>query len=303
MTETGRIFGIGMSKTGTSSLNEALIQLGFPSVHYPYDEETIAQLREGRYRLSVLETHRAITDLPAVPFYAQFDALYPGSRFVLTVRDLDDWLESCETHWRLLTQWWDNVPRFRAVQEFLGACVYGTIGFDRDRFAWAYETHERNVRHHFRDRPDDLLVLNVCAGEGWERLCPFLGVAAPDGPFPRANDWMHRLLDAARDVCEAIPEGATFLLADQQGFGADFAVGRVQMPFPQRDGVWWGNPADDADAGAELERMREAGARYLVIGWPSFWWRDVYPEFDRRLRATYPCVLESARVWIFDLRP
>ena len=40
---------------------------------------------------------------------------------------------------------------------------------------------------HFAGRPDDLLVLDVVGGEGWERLCPFLGLAPPDEPFPHFN--------------------------------------------------------------------------------------------------------------------
>ena len=40
---------------------------------------------------------------------------------------------------------------------------------------------------YFRERPKDLLVLNVCAGEGWEKLCPFLNKERPDVPFPYLN--------------------------------------------------------------------------------------------------------------------
>ena len=41
---------------------------------------------------------------------------------------------------------------------------------------------------YFRDRPDDLLTINVCAGEGWEVLCPFLGFdTIPVEAFPWVN--------------------------------------------------------------------------------------------------------------------
>jgi hypothetical protein len=32
-----KIFGLGLSKTGTSSLADALNELGFPTIHYPFD--------------------------------------------------------------------------------------------------------------------------------------------------------------------------------------------------------------------------------------------------------------------------
>jgi hypothetical protein len=33
------------------------------------------------------------------------------------------------------------------------------------------------------DEPN-LLRMNVCAGEGYEKLCPFLGIAVPNEAFP-----------------------------------------------------------------------------------------------------------------------
>ncbi|MEJ7753802.1 MAG: sulfotransferase, partial [Candidatus Limnocylindrales bacterium] len=50
-----------------------------------------------------------------------------------------------------------------------------------------YEGHNRAVAQHFRDRPEALLVMRITAGDGWERLCPFLGQAVPDMPFPHVN--------------------------------------------------------------------------------------------------------------------
>ena len=35
-----KIFGLGLSKTGTSSLGEALNILGINTIHYPFDEAT-----------------------------------------------------------------------------------------------------------------------------------------------------------------------------------------------------------------------------------------------------------------------
>ncbi len=65
--------------------------------------------------------------------------------------------------------------------------IYGTRGFDRVRFVNAYWTHVERVRDHFYRRPKDLLELDLCGGEGWERLCAFLGVAIPEQPVPRLN--------------------------------------------------------------------------------------------------------------------
>jgi hypothetical protein len=34
---------------------------------------------------------------------------------------------------------------------------------------------------------DDLRVVNIANGEGWDVLCPFLGLSAPSVPFPMLN--------------------------------------------------------------------------------------------------------------------
>jgi hypothetical protein len=35
------------------------------------------------------------------------------------------------------------------------------------------ERHDREVMEYFKNREEDLLVLDIAAGEGWEKLCPF----------------------------------------------------------------------------------------------------------------------------------
>jgi hypothetical protein len=50
-----------------------------------------------------------------------------------------------------------------------------------------YERHNREVLEYFRDRPDDLLVMDIPADAGWDKLCVFLGRDVPDEPFPHAN--------------------------------------------------------------------------------------------------------------------
>ena len=57
----------------------------------------------------------------------------------------------------------------------------------RDEIIEQYLARNREVNLYFNDRSDDLLVLDVCGGEGWEPLCSFLGLDPPRGPFPHLN--------------------------------------------------------------------------------------------------------------------
>ena len=62
----------------------------------------------------------------------------------------------------------------------------------------------------------------------------------------------------------------------------------------------WVEPVRDKAKIAVLERLRRGGARFLVVGWPAFWWLDHYRGFHRHLRATYRCAVENDRIVAFD---
>jgi hypothetical protein len=80
-----KIIGVGLSKTGTSSLAAALNQLGFRCVH--------------SWQAYAIGVQAAMVDGPAASRYRELDIMYPGSRFILTLRQREAWLESCRKHW------------------------------------------------------------------------------------------------------------------------------------------------------------------------------------------------------------
>jgi len=307
-----KVFGIGLSKTGTSSLDRALNELGIRSIHFPCDRRTHGELAAGNYRLSVLQQYRAATDISVAPFYAQLDHVHPGSKFILTVRELEPWLESVRRHWEFQWRWAEHERQFRAFLQFITACTYGMHGYERERFTYVYQRHVSGVREYFRDRPDGLLVLDICGGEGWERLCPFLGLPVPALPFPRANrreekldriGWIETLEQAVREFQATVPAAARYVLIDDQqlaGSGLEDPP-RVQRLL-ERDGVSWAPPADSAAAIAAIEQLRQDGLGYLVIAWPSFWWLDHYRELDAHLNSSFQPLLHNERLLVMDLR-
>ncbi len=183
---TNRVFGLGLSRTGTRSLTAALHVLGFHTVHYPIDEGTLRDLERGDGRFHLLDFYHGLTDITVSPYYAQLDAQYPGSKFILTVRDPEKWLRSAKNHWEGRPAWDD--PKKSAlhmkIRRLLRASTYGCYDFEPARFRYVYEQHVRNVRAYFADRPDDLLELPLTDGVGWSPLCDFLGVPEPKEPFP-----------------------------------------------------------------------------------------------------------------------
>jgi hypothetical protein len=107
---------------------------------------------------------------------------------------------------------------------------------------------------------------------------------------------------ALYEICLVVPAGATYILVDElQTRLADDAEHRA-LPFLEREGEYWGHPADSAHAIREIERMRQAGCTHIVFAWPSTWWLEHYVGMTEHLRARHRCVLESSRLTIFELR-
>jgi len=192
-----KVFGIGLSRTGTRSLAAALKLLGLRTLHFPADPLTRRQIAAyhadpaAPLRLTVMDAHDAAVDTPVAACFAGLDRAYPGARFVYTTRPLADWLRSCEAYWgALFHPQLENPtidPALLAYMRAVNRAMYGVERFDRARFTAARERHDRAVRAWFRDRPGRLLVLPLCEGAGWEPLCDFLGRAAPGLPFPHHN--------------------------------------------------------------------------------------------------------------------
>jgi hypothetical protein len=163
-------WGLGLGRTGTSSLCTALRLLGYERVKHNPTFEELRDLQGG-------------ADAGVVLFYKYLDYKFPGSKFVLMVRDLDSWLESVEYIFARhpITSRDQDEAIMRRMQ--LGE----TVRFERDKAIAARERHHADVRRYFADRPDDLLEMNILTGDGWEKLCPFLGLPVPDVPFPHRN--------------------------------------------------------------------------------------------------------------------
>ena len=185
-----RIFGIGMQKTATTSLNHALLKLGYDSAHWKSAHWAKALWDEMKEdgRSTTLEKHYALCDLPIPILFRELDAAYPGSKFILTLRNEDEWIESVRTHWSNKNPWraqWDHDPFTHTIHRE----VYGRVKFDAEIMRERYRRHNAEVLEHFKDRPRDLLVMNMSAGAGWYELCGFLRKPIPNVPYPRENKY------------------------------------------------------------------------------------------------------------------
>jgi GT2 family glycosyltransferase len=123
-----------------------------------------------------------------------------------------------------------------------------------------------------------------------------------NGFEPSARLGYGYLVEGIRDAVEDhIPPAARVLVVSRGDRELVRLDGRSGEHFPQdEEGGYAGHhPADSEDAIGELERLREAGAEYLVFPSTSIWWLDHYRPFARHL-ARYR-KLHSGRCEIFEL--
>jgi len=171
-----KIFCIGFHKTGTKSLATALSKLGY-SITGPNGVKD-SKIDQNVYTMAhkLVKKFDAFQDNPWPIIYKEMDKSYPGSKFILTLRDTNSWIKSIVSH-------------FGRRKTPMRKWIYG-VGFPKGNeniYIRKYENHNKEVRTYFKNRPNDLLILDLTKGEGWEKLCPFLGKEIPNIPFPHRN--------------------------------------------------------------------------------------------------------------------
>jgi len=130
--------------------------------------------------------------------------------------------------------------------------------------------------------------------------CVFINPTHPDAEDWRQETWTMQLARLREEVAAAVPSGRSFALIDDGALGIDEIESRWAIPFPERDGEYTGAPEDGEQARAELSRQAASGVRHIVVAWPSFWWLEEYPEFQRELQSRWRSVFESDVALVFE---
>ena len=88
------------------------------------------------------------------------------------------------------------------------------------------------------------------------------------------NEWIKALTRSAHALEDVIPEGDSFILVDEATWPVGILDHRSAIPFLEANGRYAGIPPDDVTAIREFERLRAAGARYIVFVEPALWWLE-----------------------------
>ena len=180
MGDVNKIFGVGMFKTGTTTLGVALMELGFSCYNgpwknpeeFPYDPWNLnpeIYTANKQSLIQKVEKFDAFQDYPFMYAYEALDEWFPNSKFILTTRDPESLAVSDRKMW---------IRQELAVESEIPS---------PSQFIERYENHYNAVTTYFKSRPEDLLEVSWFDGDSWEKLCEFLEVPVPLKPFPVAN--------------------------------------------------------------------------------------------------------------------
>jgi Sulfotransferase domain len=207
-----KIVGSGLGRTGTKSMQTALTMLGYGPCHhmvevFAHPESMALWIEAGAGRPdweAIFEGYQSMVDYPGAAYWREIAAYYPRAKVLHTVRDADQWFDS--------TQATIFAPGGMALSDgplaaFFGSIANRVVAGSRERIhdrAFMTDYFRRNTEEVKAAIPAERLLI-VEAGEGWERLCEFLGVPVPAEPFPSENS--RAAFAAAAAAREAAEQG------------------------------------------------------------------------------------------------
>ena len=198
-----KLFVIGANRTGIKSLKHILSSFGF---RFPGERHQIAsifnQIQLGKHLQvqSYMANFDAFQDQPFSSGinYAVVDALFPNSKFILTVRDPEKWFESLvrdrKTTFKEINKETINIDALEnhgflfkgflkehLVEDILDVSDYThyanwSLLHDKDHYIKSYNQRNKDIIKYFRKRPDDLLILDITQEQTSWPLNHFLNI-------------------------------------------------------------------------------------------------------------------------------
>src|SRR4026207_375987 len=138
-----KVVGIGLPKTGTTTLGYCFRRFGLK--HHTYDMDLALQVKRNQLGpvLKKAEKYETFEDWPWFSIYKELDQKFPNSKFILTLRkDTETYVGSLQRHHEregirrsdfVKPHWWDEVHGMEPAQ------------WDYRKSAERYERHNREV--------------------------------------------------------------------------------------------------------------------------------------------------------------
>ncbi|MHB2000371.1 MAG: sulfotransferase [Solirubrobacteraceae bacterium] len=254
-----QVIGAGFGRTGTMSLKVALEELGagpcLHSLEWAFDAERspralaaagapshwqrLADGEEIDWR-GALAGWGSVLDWVGARFYREMLDAWPQAKVILSVRDPDEWYESCSESLHATRELGASASAssrrvLDAVEDAIWRDVFGGRFRERAHAIAVFERHREEV---IASVPGErLLIYDI--RDGWDPLCRFLDVEIPQTPFPHLNSraaFWTRLRGRSEGGAFAVaPPGLLRAPAPAGAAGgrAESAAPRTSPPAPQ----------------------------------------------------------------------
>jgi hypothetical protein len=198
-----KVFCIGLNKTGTTSLVDAWKELGYTKIYSGFDKPILIKVMQKKFKFingniinsgfnhdynilnQLISGYECMKDRPfnTNHLYRWLEKNYQNSKFILTIRDEEEWWDSVNK-WLSFPSELDESKSEKRINMYKRH--FNTTEITKDSFIDYYRDYNNKVREYFKGKPN-FLEINICNGEGWELLCPFLDKPIPNKEFPKSN--------------------------------------------------------------------------------------------------------------------
>ena len=201
-----KLFGIGFNKTGTTSLNSIFKYLGYDCPNQQEQEiRIVKQLYNGNFDplINFVGKYDAFQDQPFSQgvTYSQVDALFPNSKFIITVRNKENWYNSLirfQVNGILKFAGENNIDsadeltfkdkelylyknyiyenKKRHVTKIIDYKIHydWSLVYNKEHLIKMYEDRNKQIIKYFANRPNDLLIIDIENEKDISKILKFL---------------------------------------------------------------------------------------------------------------------------------
>ena len=207
------VIGAGLGRNATLSLKFAFELLGLGPCHHMTEVFADARrqiplwLDAARGEPdwdAIFEGFRSTCDYPSASYWREIADHYPDAPVVLVTRDPDRWFDSVNE--TIFSPWMQDAHAGTPEHELMRQTIFAHIDGDVTDREFLTDWYLRRNAEVISSLPAERL-LHFDPRLGWEPLCAFLGLSAPDIPFPKVN---------TREQLGTGPRGKGTVLADPE---------------------------------------------------------------------------------------
>lgn len=187
-----KVFGVGLSRTGTTTLATYFHSLGLKVLHFDYSLLGINYNFSAQDFVGKYDDVDVVFDLPTAFYYKNLINNYPNSLFISTYRDADSWFKSFKVYLQTFNDYVFSPGKFPFAFQLLHKHVYGSEEPDEKLWIANYKKHYSDVLTHIPS--PQLFQIDVSELDNYSKIqsmCAFIGIDTIETTCPIISSEMH----------------------------------------------------------------------------------------------------------------